>query len=51
MINHFFETGINFDSTEDCVAFATLMLENLRFLYSKADGDNPEVWFMSLIIF
>ena len=46
IINAFFTSSVHngeFDTNEACVAFSKLMLENLHFTYSSADGDNPLV--------
>ena len=39
----FFNSNETLDSDESCQEFAKLALENLRFLYSNCDDDDPEV--------
>lgn len=52
MINALFESNKNNEAVqtdEDRVEYAKHMLENLRFLYSTADGDDQRVMSNSLI--
>ena len=42
-LNNFFETNDAFDSAESCQEFTKMMLKDDRFIFSKADGNNPDV--------
>ena len=45
MVNDFFEHNNDFDDDDDRVRFAKNMLQEYRFLYKDADGDNLNVRF------